>query len=574
MGAGDNSHKGVGLGAGMVEHVASQVTRDELRADTEEKLKLITARLEAGDDFDPLGYTPPGPVGEAFLNATEPSTIIMGPVGGGKTTLCAFKRLMLASAAPIAWHPEDKKPTRMCRAIVLRDTWRSAEKTVLKSWQQWFPKSFPGSSSEGGNDRPYVHTLRFFGEDGIRIEAVTEFQGLNAQSISEVLKGREYSVGWLNELDTHAEGALDELEQRLGRWPPPNLLLTQAELAELSQRLGRPIHSGKRLAAAMGDMNAPTIDNWTYKTLVTNRKPGRGFYQQPSGRSSQAENLFSLEPDYYQRIVENQDEHYVRRMVDNQFGYSRAGKPVHPSFDHRRHVAGAIIPFRPELPLLIGIDASTNALTPAAVLGQIQPNGRLAVIDELAFEHGYGPSRFAEALKRRLDEVYYRRTSCRGWSDPAAQYGGDREGGQLAAMEIMGVVLGMVLELPFGGSNEIALRLDAVNVELRGYTDADTALLVSPNCTRVIEALSGRYRFKKLSAQSSTEYEEHPEKTHPWSDLMDALQYLIGGVRGRNATMRALTGNRHLQNGTVGSGWSAPNSGKAQARGGFDPHNF
>ena len=187
------------------------------------------------------------------------------------------------AAAPIAWHPEDKKPTRMCRWVVVRDTWRSAERTVLKSWQQWFPKNYPGSSSEGGNDRPFKHTLRFIGEDGIRIEAITEFQGLNSQSISEVLKGSEYSGGWLNETDTHADGALDELEQRLGRYPAPNILLTKDEVAELSRRMGHPLHSGERLASAIGDMNAPTIDNWTYKTLVTNRAPGRGFYIQPSG---------------------------------------------------------------------------------------------------------------------------------------------------------------------------------------------------------------------------------------------------------------------------------------------------
>lgn len=556
----------------MAEHLAQSITRDELKADDEARLKLITARLEQGDDFDPQGYTPPGPVGEAFLNAPEATAIIMGPVGGGKTTLCVFKRFLLATAAPIAWHPEDKKPTRMCRWVVVRDTWRSAERTVLKSWQQWFPKNYPGSSSEGGNDRPFKHTLRFIGEDGIRIEAITEFQGLNSQSISEVLKGSEYSGGWLNETDTHADGALDELEQRLGRYPAPNILLTKDEVAELSRRMGHPLHSGERLASAIGDMNAPTIDNWTYKTLVTNRAPGRGFYIQPSGRTPQAENRFNLPDDYYQRIVENQDEHYVRRMVDNQFGYSRAGKPVHPSFDHRRHVAGEIIPFRPQLPLLVGIDASTNALTPAAVLGQVLPNGRLAVIDELAFDHGYGPSRFGEALKRRLDEKYHQRSSIRGWADPASQYGGDRDAGQLAAMDILSVILGFPLELPFGGSNEIALRLDAVNVELRGYTDADTSLLISPNCTQVIEAIAGRYRFKKRSETASTEYEDAPEKTHPWSDLMDALQYLSGGVRGRTAIMKALTGGSHLANGSR-SGWG----GKAEAaksKGGFDPHNF
>lgn len=547
------------------------ISSDEFRKFKDDELRDLARELDGDEHFDPMDYTPPGPVGEAFLNAVEPTSVIMGPIGGGKTTLCAFRRLLLASYAPICWHPETRQPTRMCKAIILRDTFRNLERTVLKSWQNWFSKKFPGSTWTGGNDRPATHILRFRGEDGIAIEAITEFSGLNDLDLESLLKGSEYSIIWLNEVDTHADNALDEVEGRVGRYPMPSIMLTQEELKDLSLKLKRPIVSEqRRLAVVMGDMNAPTIDNWTYKGLLTDVKPGRKLYQQPSGRSPEAENLMRLPPGYYEHLEATHDEAYIKRNIDNQFGYSRAGKPVFPTFRHERHVASAPIKFIPDSPLLIGIDVSTNALTPAAALGQVQPNGRIALIDELIVDHGYGPARFGEALKRKLDERYYNRTRARAWADPASQYGGDREGGQLAAMEILGVILGFPLEIPFGGSNELALRLDAVNVELRGYTDADTSLIISPTCTGTIQAFAGRYRFKKLAATSSNEYDDQPEKSHPWSDIMDGVQYLVGGLRGRTATVKALTAGTKLAG--ESRGWGDRSS--ARAKGGFDPHAF
>lgn len=552
------------VSAPLQEHIVDRVSREDMRAYGEERIRELARELDVIGDFDPYRYVPPGPVAQSFILDRTPTAAIMGPLGAGKTTACVFKRIYFATLAPVARHPADGKPTRMCRGIVLRDTFRSVEKTVLESWKQWFAKGYPGSSWAGGNDRPVTHTLWFRGEDGIRIEAITEFAGLGEMSIETLMKGREYSFAWLNELDTHALGALDDMEQRVGRYPRADLILSADELAELERQLGRRIVSGPRLAQVIGDLNAPTIDNWTYPTLVTDRGPDRAFFQQPSGRSPEAENRFALEPDYYARIVANQDEAFVRRMVDNRFGYSRAGMAVHQGFRHELHVAASPIAFRPELPLLIGLDASTNALTPAAVLGQ--PHGvRLVLIDELWLGHGVGPARFGERLRAHLDEHYPDRGEVRLWADPASQYGGDTEGGQLAAMDIIARAIGVPVLIPFGGSNELGLRLGAVDAELRGHLEPNSALLISPRCPLTIEALAGRYRFRKRPGGEADDYEDAPEKSHPHSDIADAGQYLIGGYRGRAGVMRALGGEEGGQ-GRAG-GW-----GRRGAGGGFNPH--
>ncbi|MCC4243415.1 type VI secretion system membrane subunit TssM [Stappia indica] len=540
----------------MSEHVSDLVGAKEFRRVGEEEIRRLALKYDLTGDFDPFGYVPPGPVAQLFILDETPTVIIMGPLGGGKTTACAFKRIYAATLAPIARHPEDGRPTRMCRWLVLRDTFRSAEKTVLESWKQWFPKGFPGSSWAGGNDRPVTHTLRFIGRDGVRIEAITEFAGLNDSDIETLMKGREYSGVWLNELDTHAEGALDDAEQRVGRYPKKDLLLDP---------------DARRLKFVIGDMNAPTLDNWTYKVLVAKRGPDRAFHQQPSGRSPDAENRFSLEPDYYDRIVRNQDEAFVRRMVDNEFGYSRAGKPVFETFNRRVHVSSHEIGFNSSNDLLVGIDISMNTLNPAAVFGQVQAPGRIAAIDELYLGHGVGAARFGEALNQRLQDRYAGARNVRLYVDPAAEYGADREGGQLAAMETIALICGLPTLIPGNGSNELGLRLDAVKAELRGYLEAGTTLLIcQQRCPLLVEGMEGKYRYKRRNERASTEYEEVPEKTHPWADIVDALQYLILGVRGRTAAMRAAAG---LPGKGQGSGpWGKGRRTGGAGRGGFDVH--
>lgn len=559
----------------MSEHISDVVSRDDLTIFGEEEIRKLVAKYEIAEHFDPYRYVPPGPVAQAFILSTSLTKVIMGPLGGGKTTACAFARIYAATLAPVAWHPGDKKPTRMCRWIVLRDTFRSAEKTVLESWKQWFPKGYPGSSWTGGNDRPVTHTLRFVGADGVRIEAITEFAGLGEASIETLMKGREYSGAWPNELDTHAAGALDDLEQRVGRYPKRDILLTRTELDDLGKQLGHVIVSSQRCRFVIGDMNAPTIDNWTYKTFVTNRKPDRAFFPQPSGRSAEAENRFNLEADYYERIIRNQEEHFIKRMVDNEFGYSRSGKPVLSNFSYFRHAAGHRLLYRPELDLHIGIDASTSGLSPAAIFAQSWAP-RIAFVDELYLGHGVGPARFGEGLKLKIDADYAEARRVLLWVDPAAEYGADKEGGQLAALEILQVILGIPVRVPANGSNELSMRIDAVNTELRGYLEPHSHLIVCPEkCPLWLEGASGKYRFRKKKENSGNEYEDIPEKLHPWSDLQDGGQYAILGIRGRSAAIRGAGTGRQQSEGErrwgsqSGGGKSRPND-----RGGFNPHKF
>src|SRR5690606_4374202 len=131
------------------------------------------------------------------------------------------------------------------------------------------------------------------------------------------------------------------------------------------------------------------------------------FHRQPSGFSPQAENRENLPPGYYEAQAVGQPDWYVRRMIRNEFGYSRDGRPVYPEFSDARHVAAEALRPGPGLRLVIGADAG---LTPAATIWQRLPNGQWRCLDELVAESGagMGAKRFGEALNRLLAEPHYR----------------------------------------------------------------------------------------------------------------------------------------------------------------------
>ncbi|MBL4693521.1 MAG: hypothetical protein JKY92_09365, partial [Magnetovibrio sp.] len=503
-------------------------------------------------------------VTQAFVLSPALTKFLMGPLGGGKTTTCIFARLTAATMAPVAIHPATRKKTRMCRWLVVRDTFRSVEKSVLETWKASFPKGFPGSSWAGGNDRPVTHILRFIGKDGIPLEVITEFVGIGDQKLEVLMRGREYSGVWLNEADTMVKGVLDDAEQRVGRYPSRTILVDP---------------EAARMKVVLGDLNAPTVDNWVYEVFIKRPTPDRVFFQQPGALEPDAENLFALEDDYYSRIIDNQDQWFVDRMVNNKFGYSRGGKPVHPAFVPTRHIARQTIKFNARRQLVIGADVSTNTLNCAAVFIQVNENGGACAIDEIVPGHGVGPARFGEAVKNRLNERYSDARLVKFYADPASEQGGDKEGGQLAALDILRAILEIPILIPGGGSNELAMRLEAVNTELRGYLEPNSHFQLSKDrCPILLEAFLAKYRFRKLSDAASNEFEDKPEKSHPWSDVMDGLQYGLVGLRGRHRVISAASGKsengRGIDTFSRGrfSGSSTGSSPWGKVPGGFDPH--
>ena len=216
-------------------------------------IRALVQAYEQDEDFDPYHFKPAGTISRSFIAGKEMSRFIMGPVGGGKTVSCVFARIVAATQMPPC-----KDGWIRDRFVVVRTSFRDAERTVLNSWKQWFPRTYPGSSWSGGNDRPATHILRWRLPNGLKVEAETIFLGIGDQSIEDILRGLEISGGWMNEADTLAANVLRYIEQRTGRYPKKEDLADQ---------------TAKRMRTVLGDYNAPDMDNWTYEQLVENPAP-------------------------------------------------------------------------------------------------------------------------------------------------------------------------------------------------------------------------------------------------------------------------------------------------------------
>lgn len=447
----------------------------------------------------------PGPVARAFdLDMTNPITAIMGPQGGGKTTTCAMHILRRAAKMP-----KCLDGVRRSKWLVVRDTYDRLYRSAVASWLSLVPKS--DGDWSGGQGRPASHHIRFDRPDGI-IDLQVDFAAIGDQAAESFMRGYEFSGLWLNEVDRLSEDVLTFGIGREFRYPPMSMFPPGTEVA----------------LQAIVDLNAPSVDDWFYKRFVETPQPGHKLYRQPGGRSSNAENLKNLAPGYYTRQVQNNASRpdWIRRMVDNEFGYSRDGEPVYPEFMDLVHVAAEPFGFEPHLPVTIGFDAG---LHPAAVLTQTTPKGQVRVPAEIA-PGRMGSTRFGEITKRFIAENVP--PSCRllGYADPSSDYGADKQAGEYSWLETMQHALGFpILAAP---SNEIGIRLDAVKQPLGTLIDGMPGFLLSPSCKVLRRGFNSKYCFVKVRGVNGETFRDTPAKTDE-SHPHDALQYACLGTRGR-----------------------------------------
>ena len=471
-----------------------------------------------------------GPVAARFVRSRAFIRGIMGPVGSGKTTACIDAIVQSA-----LWQRPDANGIRHVKWRCVRDTYPNLEKTTIASWHKWFPSGV-GEWSWGP---PPSHVLKWT-LNGVRDAVVVEieFRAIGDHSISDIMQGWEGTGLWLNEAAELNPDVLSVGMTRLGRWPAD------------------PAWYG-----VICDFNAPDVDNWCYRLFVErdlalpasvqaevdriNGGQAVAFFRQPGGRDAGAENHAHLPKGYYERMLIGQRPDYIRRYVDNEFGFSRGGQPVYPEFNDQLHVAPAPMVADKGLPLLIGLDAG---LTPAAVVGQAAPNGQLRILAELAvfaqdgaMLDGMGPKRFGEALARLLSERFgtVDLSAIYGFADPASAHGADTEGGELPWFQAVAKASGVRIRP--ADSNNLTARLEAVRLPLTRLIDGHVpGLLICPSAKLLRRGFNSKYIYRRSQLASGVGYrfEDKPAKNE-YSHVHDALQYLAlsTGKAGRMARL-------------------------------------
>lgn len=426
----------------------------------------------------------PTPTARQFMLSNAKMRVLMGPVGSGKSVTSCFEIIRRASE-----QRPNRQGIRKSRWAVIRETVRQLQDTTIKTFLDWFPDTVCGE---------YRRTIKTFYFKMADVEAEIMFRALDDADDVANLNSLELTGAWFNECrDIHPE-IVDAMSKRIGRFP--------------SMKDG-----GCTWAGMWGDTNPPTMDTWWYyqmehldsKDGVSPNNNGWDVFKQPSGRSPRAENVENLPEGYYD--TQGRSDEYIRVFIDGEYGLSSAGMPVYKYFRPDYHIPRApLSPIRGSTrPLVIGMDLG---LTPAAVVGQMDPRGRLLVIGEAA-SFDMGVQRFVRTvLKPLLATERFSGMNMIVVCDPSGTQRAQTD--ERSAVDIIKAEGFKVIP---ARTNNITARINAVDDALMRQVDGDPAFLLDPGCTRLKAAMMGGYRFKP-TGDAVIDKNSH-------SHIAEALQY-------------------------------------------------
>ena len=473
-----------------------------------------------------LDYKPPGKVAKAFMKDNSFVRGIRGPVGSGKSVTCCMEIMRRA----IGQKPNDSG-TRRSRWAVIRNTNPQLKTTTIKTWRDWF-------DDEVGKfvwSPPYTHNINFALDDGTTVELEVIFLALDKQEDVKKLLSLELSGVWINEAREIPKSIVDACTMRVGRFP--------------SMREGGPTWFGVIMdtnapdethwwGIMSGEVAAPEFmseeeklllvkpDDWQFFSQAGAMKEKRDRSGSLTGYelNPHRENKDNLQPDYYEKIILGKAAPWVKVYVLNQYQALMDGKPVYPSFRREAHVSASPLEPKEGLDVIVGIDFGR---TPSAVFTQQLHSGRWIVFHEL-IGSDMGAGRFADALKREIIR--------QNWENHNFVFIGDPAGNQMAQTSEQTpfmILRANGINARPSPTNDIIVRIEAVESTLNRMVDGNPAFLISPTCSTLVSGFEGGYEYKRSYSAGNERFEERPSKNR-FSHPHDALQYaMVGGGEGR-----------------------------------------
>lgn len=449
-------------------------------------------------------YTPPASL-TPFFASDKFISLVVGPYGSTKTTAGIMK---------IAYHASKMAPCtdgiRRSRAVWIRNTREQLRDTSIPDFLSWFPDGVAGTYAKTEN----TFTLKF---NDVVCEVM--FRGLDDAKDVRRLLSLQLSFAVMDEFREINEEIFKNVQGRVGRYPNKMMVPPRPEWGK--DEKGHPVggcvtEDGKSNAHVWGMSNPPDMETY-WEEFLTNPPPNCHVSIQPSGLSPKADWLEYLPAGYYDNLVESHDQDWVDVYVHAKFGKSLAGMPVFRSFSRDLHVSKEPLNYirSRQQPIIIGMDA---ALHPAAVFGQVDYKGRLLVLDE-TYSVGMGASNFIKEKVKPLLASRFPRQPVVVVIDPAAN-----TRAQTDERTVLDIIRAEGLPVRMASTNSIQARISAVDSNLTRIVDGEPWLLIDGSrCPTLIAALAGKYKYRRKTDGNT---EEKPDKSHPWSDIADALQYL------------------------------------------------
>lgn len=451
-----------------------------------------------------LDYTPPDSV-TPFLTGDKFIELIVGPVGSTKTTGAIMK--IAYEAKKVA---RCKDGIRRSRAAVIRNTNQMLSDTTIPDFLKWFPDGQAGD---------YAKTEKRFMLKFDDVECEVLFRGLEDANDVRRLLSLQLSFGIMDEFREINSEIFNALTGRLGRYPDKTM-----------NGVGCCDDTGKQVHKVWGATNPPDEDSF-WGEYVQNPPENAHVTWQPSGLSEDADWVDFLPQGYYENLCEGKSDDWVNIYVHGKLGRSLSGQPVWASFNPDTHIAKQ--PLRPTKlfgTLWVGLD---NGLSPAAVIGQVDPGGRVLVYDAL-YSESMGALRFCRERLKPLLAQKYPNFKVMLIADPACNVRA-----QTDEKSIVDIYRTEGFQIATAKTNLLQPRIASVETYLNRTVDGKPAFIICPEGGKpLISAMRGKYRYK---TDKKGETAETPEKSHPWSDIADSLQYLClhadgGAVYGANST--------------------------------------
>lgn len=469
-------------------------------------------------------YRPAGETLRRFHCSAARVRFIFGPFGSAKTTACLMEIYRRARAQKPA-----SDGVRRTRFAVVRATYPELETTTLKSWRALFdrPEGIFGRVRLG---HPPIHVLSQVLPDQSRVECEVIFLAMDRDEDVEKLLSLELTGIYYNELSELPRAVVTVALGRVGRYP--------------ALRDGGPSWYG-----IIGDTNGMAEDHWFFDLAERHTPQGWEIFRQPGGvvrqtappergaappeggawrLNPQAENLANLPPDYYADQMAAFSDDEINVYLAASYGLVKSGKPIWPDFHETLHVAD-FAPV-PGLPISLGADWG---LTPAAVFGQMLPDGSAVIFDEIVTENA-DAGELAELIKRKLAEEYGGFEVDFACGDPSgvARAQTDRSQSVFSIMTAAG--------LPFrpASTNDWEVRVAAIAAPLRAHVGGSAQLRIARRCAYLKLGMGGRYAYRRQPALNEARFAASPDK-NIYSHVCEAAQYwALGAGFGRAVTRR------------------------------------
>lgn len=459
-----------------------------------------------------ISYEAPPTVG-AFMESDAFMRVIEGPVGSGKTTGCIFD--VLKHACEQSPGPDGVRRTRFA---IVRQTLAQLKMTVLLDILSWLRPVAEYKVSE------QLVTISF-GD----VHSQWYLIPLEDEEDQKRLLSMQLTGAWLSEAIEMDVNLVDAIAGRCGRYP------SAAE-------------GGCTWFGIIADTNCPVTGSPWHTLLEDSRPPDWALFRQPGGLEPDAENLEWLlqTPEtlrlpredpvrraqgrtYYERLARGHNEDWVRRYVNAQYGEDPTGTAVfRGSFKRSFHVRKGLGPIS-GYPLLIGQDFGRN---PCSLICQADSFGRLAVLEEVIAEDIGLELHVSRYLKPVIYSDRYMGHRFAAVGDPS----GTAKGNFLEETSFDVLVRLGIPSFP-AVTNNIDPRVNAVEQLLLQQRDGGPAILIDEErCPSLVRAMNGAYRYGKTRAGVTKPL---PEKTHPWSDVADCLQYVCLSVNSGLASLIA-----------------------------------